>query len=218
MQTQFWLERWEEDQIGFHQSVHNSLLTEFWQRLQIAPGADVFVPLCGKSLDMRWLVEAGHPLLGVELSRIAVEGFFAEQQVSIDQIDRFRRYRAEQLCLYEGDFFDLTALEIPRSTRGVFDRAGLIALPPLMREHYVDHMLRILPEQTRILLLTLEYDQSKLPGPPHAVHGEEVQTLYQDRCDIELVDTFVTSDLPPRFAKQGVREAAESVYLITKQE
>ena len=81
MQPDFWHQRWADNQIGFHQSAPTPLLLKHWPALGITPGAQVFVPLAGKSLDMAWLASQGHRVLGVELSQLAVEQFFAEHDL-----------------------------------------------------------------------------------------------------------------------------------------
>ncbi|NKB97021.1 MAG: thiopurine S-methyltransferase [Pseudomonadales bacterium] len=218
MKPKFWLERWQKNQIGFHQEDHNPFLVEFWPTLNLRPGAKVFVPLCGKSLDMRWLEKQGHEVVGVELAQLAIENYFvAEDSVQQESVDRFVRYTGQKSEIYHGDFFDLTT-PLLSGVDAVFDRGALVALPPDMRFRYVDHMLRIIPEGCRILLITLEYDQNTVSGPPHAVHSEEVEQNFGHRCDVELVESFVTNTLAPHFEREGVRQAVESVYAITKRE
>lgn len=219
MRAKFWLERWRKNEIGFHQTAHNELLLNFWHRLGLRPGARVFVPLCGKSLDMRWLENAGHEVVGVELAQVAAETYFAEggEQAERTVVDRFARYQGAGTTIYHGDIFDMTA-PLLEDVAGLFDRGALVALPADMRFRYVDHLLRIIPDGTRILLLAFEYEQELVSGPPHAVHPEEVELLYGPRCEVELLESIITSALPPSFAAGGVRQAAESVYLITKRD
>ena len=219
MRAKFWLDLWQKNELPFHRAEHNKLLLEFWQHLGLPAAAPVFVPMCGKSLDMRWLEAAGHPVLGVELARIAAETYFAEGGETPEQsvVDRFSRYIGSGTTIYQGDFFDLTA-PLLDGVQGLFDRGALVALPPDMRFRYVDHLLRIIPDGTRILLITFEYDQQLVAGPPHAVLPDEVDSLYGPRCTVDLLESIVTSALPGHFADQGIRQAVESVYLITKQD
>ncbi len=217
MKPKFWLERWQKNQIGFHQAEHNELLMEFWPSLAVPNDAQVFVPLCGKSLDMRWLEAQGHRVVGVELAQLAIENYFEQEETSQTVVDRFVRFTGSDTEIYCGDFFDLTS-PLLEDVGAVFDRGALVALPPDMRFRYVDHLLRIVPDGTKILLLTLEYDQNLVAGPPHAVSPEEVQEYYGARCHIDHVESFVTSALPPHFVEQGVRQAIESVYAIEKRD
>ena len=217
MKPKFWLEKWHKNQIGFHQAEHNQLLLEYWPLLNLSAGTEVFVPLCGKTLDMRWLEHSGHQVVGNELSRVAIEAYFEEglEQADTEIVDRFVSFQGAGTRILQGDFFDLTA-SLLENVGGLFDRGALVALPPDMRFRYVDHLLRIIPEDTRILLLTIEYDQNIVSGPPHSVLPEEVESLFGGRCAVELLDCIVTSSLPPHFQQQGVGQAAESVYMITK--
>ena len=217
MKPKFWLERWHKNQIGFHQAEHNKLLLEFWPALGLTSGDTVFVPLCGKTLDMRWLEHAGHNVAGVELAQVAVETYFAEGEEAFvtEVVDRFVSYQGRNSQILHGDFFDLTA-PLLQEVKGIFDRGALVALPPDMRFRYVDHLLRIVPDEAKILLLTFEYDQKLVAGPPHCVMPEEVDELFGTRCHVELLESIVTELLPPHFAAQGVSKAVESVYVITK--
>jgi len=219
MRAKFWLDLWQKNEIGFHHAEHNSLLLEFWQQLALPADAPVFLPMCGKSLDMRWFESVGHPVIGVELAQIAAQTYFAEagEDPELEAVDRFNRYRGTGTTIYQGDFFDLTA-PLLEGVRGLFDRGALVALPPDMRFRYVDHLLRIIPDETRILLITFEYDQRLVPGPPHAVMPEAVEALYGNRCSVEFLESIVTSALPARFADHGVPQAVESVYRITKRD
>ena len=219
MRAKFWLDLWQKNEIPFHKMEHNELLLNYWPRLSLAEDAPVFVPMCGKSLDMRWLESAGHPVVGVELAQVAIETYFAEgcETALSAPDDRFTRYQGSNSTIFHGDFFDLTS-PLLEGVQGLFDRAALVALPPDMRFRYVDHLLRIVPDDTRILLITFEYDQNLVAGPPHAVMPDEVESLYGGRCQVELLESIVTSALPAHFSQQGVAQAAESVYLITKRD
>jgi len=218
MQREFWLERWEKNEIGFHLPDVNPRLREFWPALDVPAGKAVFVPLCGKSLDLHWLAAAGHPVIGVELAEAAVQAFFAEAGLGsrVELEARLPFHRGAGIGIFCGDVMELTALEL-RDVGAVFDRAALIALPPRMRAHYADHVLRIVPEGAQILLVTLEYDQARVPGPPHAVHEDEVTALYGARCSVERLARKPVTVVPPSFAAAGVSEAAEAVYRIVKQ-
>ncbi|MEZ5557267.1 MAG: thiopurine S-methyltransferase [Pseudomonadales bacterium] len=218
MQREFWLERWANDEIGFHQAEVNPLLRCHWPQLDIDADAPVFVPLCGKSRDMCWLAEREHPVVGVELAEVAVRAFFEEagQPFQIEHRAYHQLFLGGPYSIFVGDFMDLTAVEL-RGTAAVFDRGALVALPPRMRAHYADHLQRIIADGVQILLLTLEYEQNRMKGPPHAVHADEVQALFGERCRVELVERLHSAQLPPRFTAAGITEAAEAVYLIVKE-
>ena len=216
MKKDFWLERWKLEEIGFHQSEINTYLREYWQKLHSASGGEVFVPLCGKSLDMQWLREQGHRVLGVELSAIAVQAFFKEngyipQHVVREKFDSFEANAIRILC---GDFFDLGQDDLG-GIGAVFDRASLIALPPEMRERYVKHLVNILPRTTKILLVTVDYPQPEMPGPPFAVSSSEVEMLYREYADVRLLIQRDVLAQNPRFQQRGLSRLQESAFLLT---
>ena len=216
MEPDFWLERWQTNQIGFHRTDTNPLLARYWSTLGITRGTGVFVPLCGKSLDMRYLESLGHQVFGVELSATAVEAYFAEGSEEPAREDLFYlvRYRGEHSTIYQGDFFDVQTPDI-LGIRAVYDRGSLIALPPEMREKYADHLQRIIPEHAHILLLTLEYDQSQVAGPPFSVPEPEIRQLFGERCRLERIGEIQTDELPPKFEKLG--QVTEAVYHLVKE-
>ena len=149
MEKNFWLERWEREEIGFHQNEINPYLRQYWQELHLARGSEVFVPLCGKSRDMLWLREQGHSVLGVELSAIAAQAFFKENDCAPQHVTggKFERYETDGMRILCGDFFDLGKDDLAQ-VGAVYDRASLVALPPEMRERYARHLVSILPPAT----------------------------------------------------------------------
>jgi thiopurine S-methyltransferase len=187
MQPDFWHQRWQDNRIGFHQDTPTPLLQKHWPALGVPAGAKVFVPLAGKSLDMLWLAEQGHRVLGVELSQLAVERFFAEHGLQPDiATTRYgTHYRASNIELICGDAFGLDEAILANCT-AVFDRAALIALPPELRRRYVRELHARLPAGCRGLLITLEYPQDERAGPPFSVPEDEVRVLYGGDWDVEL--------------------------------
>lgn len=215
MNPDFWHARWRQGQIGWHEAEVNVQLSEYWPRLGVGPGARVFVPLCGKSLDLLWLASEGHRVLGVEISPLAVDAFFAENALSPEVTDRppFRRFREGEVEILCGDFFDLAATWVADIT-GVFDRGSLIAFPPGMRPRYAEHLLRLIGSDARILLITLEYDQAEMSGPPFSVLESEVRDLFRGRFDIDPVERKDVLAEHARFQQRGLTALVEQVYLL----
>lgn len=216
MKKEFWLERWDRGEIGFHQDEINPYLIEYWKQLNPACNSMVFVPLCGKSRDMLWLRQQGHSVLGVELSAIAVQAFFKEygydpQRFSTGKFDRCEANGIRILC---GDFFDLRGEDLI-NVGAVYDRASLIALPPEMRESYARHLVSILPPGTHILLVTLDYPQAEMQGPPFSVTSEEVAALYHKYAEVRLLTQRDVLDKNPRFRERGLSRLNEYIYLLT---
>lgn len=216
MDHEFWHERWSKKEIGFHEGSVNKFLYDHWPELSGNSNENVFVPLCGKAHDMWWLHDRGHAIIGVELSEIACKDFFAEagEKAQVHPGKPFTRFQHENLQLWCGDFFQLTPADLEH-TRLVYDRAALIALPPSMRKKYVDHLTAIVPEGTRILLITLDY-KTNIKAPPFNVSDDEVRDLYSDAYNIEHI---LTNTLPadhPFTKRKGLRSATESVFQLTK--
>jgi thiopurine S-methyltransferase len=217
MEHDFWHERWKEGQIGFHQDRINSYLTNHFARTGAKQGGTVLVTLCGKSLDMLWLHEQGFRVVGVEISPLAVEAFYSENnlQPAITTSGKFQRYYAENITLLCGDFFDLTAVDIG-DVAAVYDRASLIALPPEMRPGYADHLTKLLPHGTNVLLITMEYPHGQMQGPPFSVHESEVHNLYGDNFEVTCLESMNILEKNPRFKERGLSELIERTYLMTR--
>ena len=216
MEKNFWLERWEREETGFHQGEINPYLRQYWEELHQPEGGEIFVPLCGKSLDMLWLRSQGYDVLGVELSSVAVQAFFEEngcipQHVPHDKFDCCEADRIRILC---GDFFDLKREELTK-VHAVYDRASMVALPPEMRKSYVQHLVSILQPSTQILLITFDYPQSEMQGPPFAVSIAEVEALYSEYAEIRLLKDADVLVENPRFAARGVSRLHEHIFLLT---
>jgi thiopurine S-methyltransferase len=212
VQPEFWHQRWEENRIGFHLGQVNPYLVKYWPSLELHTGSRVFVPLCGKSLDMLWLAEQGHDVVGVEISPIAVRAFFEENRLEpvISQQGAFEIWSVDQITLLLGDFFELTPGQLGE-VAAVYDRASLIALPTDMRPEYVEHLNALCPTVPR-LLITLDYDQNNMTGPPFAVSDEEVRDLYADRASLIRLAAENVLENNARFREQGLDHLVESVW------
>lgn len=216
MEPDFWHKRWRDNNIGFHQAEINEHLREFWDRLQLQPGARVFVPLCGKSLDMRWLRDNFFEVIGVEISPLAVAAFFEESGPAPEIVEQedFEVYQAPGIRIYCGDFFDLKPAHL-EGVQCVFDRAALIALPPEVRKRYVERLLDLLNPQAPLLLITFEYPQDQKDGPPFSVEEDEVRGLFGNRRNVECLLDLDRLSAEPRFAEQGITSLHEKVYLLS---
>jgi len=217
MDADFWLQRWQNNQTGFHQQEVNPRLEALWPQLQVTPGEQVFVPLCGKSLDMLWLREQ-YAVLGVELSPLAVEAFFTENGLEPEHSlqGRFSVYRTDRLTLLCGDFFDLQPEQLGQ-VRAVYDRASLIALPKDLRQRYVHQLTQLLPSAAPLLLVTLDYDQTQMDGPPFSVEEQEVRDLFAPHWSIQRLHREDILAKESRFHERGLARLDEKVYLLNKQ-
>jgi thiopurine S-methyltransferase len=219
MDKAFWHERWQHHDIGFHQQQIHAQLQRFWPQLNLAPQSAVFVPLAGKSRDMVWLATQGHRIIGIELSYIAVREFFAEGGQTPNETfsGQFEIFSAGPFTLYRGDFFDLEA-EVLKDVVAVYDRAALIALPPGMRAYYAETLARILPPNAIIFLVTIDYPEGDMVGPPFAVSDKEVRDLYGPAFDIQVLEARegLNGSANLNLQRRGATQVKETAYLLKR--
>lgn len=217
MDPSFWHARWQANEIGFHQPDINAHLQRYWPQLELPAGGTVFVPLCGKSRDMLWLASRGHRVLGVEISPIAAAAFFAENDLPVEPVetDRFVRRRSGEITLLQGDYFDLKAADL-RDVSAGYDRASLIALPPVLRARYASCMAALLPPGIPVLLIALDYAQHEMEGPPFAVAAVEVEELFGGDFRIDSFDALDILAENPRFQARGLTHLQEQVYRLIR--
>ncbi|MEM7173551.1 MAG: thiopurine S-methyltransferase [Pseudomonadota bacterium] len=187
MDSEFWQTRWRNNEIGFHEGQPNLLLREHFHQLNLTEGSQIFVPLCGKAMDLDWLAGNGHQVIGIELNQTAVEEVFKRNDLAPDihAGEHHLRYRAAGLEIFVGDFFHLSS-EMIGVIDAVYDRAALVALPAPMRRKYAQHLYDI-TGGTHQLTITFDYDQAQMDGPPFSIPAEEVAALYGDKYHFELV-------------------------------
>lgn len=215
MHHEFWHQRWQQNQIGFHKHEVNPHLQQQWPKLAVEPNSRVFVPMCGKSIDMLWLLAQGYQVVGVELSPLAVEAFFSNNdlQPTLRQQGDFLISEIDGLQIFCGDFFALQPANLGKID-SVYDRAALVALPNDMRLDYVSRMSALLEPGVSILLVTFDYPQHEMSGPPFSVPSEEVEKLYHAWCDIELLvsEDALERELPLK--ERGLSQLREQVYRL----
>jgi thiopurine S-methyltransferase len=187
MDSQFWHDKWNSNQIAFHQAEANPLLVEYLDVLKLNPGDTVFVPLCGKTLDIAWLLSQGYKVIGVELVELAVQQLFEELDVrpQITQLAKLKRYQFENIIIFVGDIFDLTA-ELLGDVDAVYDRAAFVALPPDMRVAYSRHINQNCQHAPQ-LLINYEYDQTVMAGPPFASTPQDIADHYGNTYQIDCL-------------------------------
>ncbi len=211
MEAEFWHQRWQEREIGFHLEEVNPLLSRHFTTLGLSARQRVLVPLCGKTQDMAWLLSQGYEVIGVELSRLAVDEFFEEQSLSPDintEEKPLIHYRAENIHIIVGDFFAVSANDIGKID-AIYDRAAMVALPEKMRSDYRKHLLTITAQAPQ-LLITFAYDQQLMEGPPFSVDHNEVMTHYQDIYQLQPLET-----LPVEGGLRGLMEIEETVWYLS---
>ena len=210
-----WESRWQEDRIGFHLKEVNPYLIKFSDQLLFQNPDRVFVPLCGKTLDLCWLTKKTNKVIGIELVKKAVLDFFTENNIAylVRQEETFQKFTSKFIDIYLGDFFELKPEDTP-PFKAIYDRASIIALEELDRRKYVNHLIPFLDPAGRILLITLEYNQNQMKGPPYSVPREEIESLFSPWASLKLLETCDVLD--DRFRKKGLTQLLEHVFLIEK--
>jgi thiopurine S-methyltransferase len=213
MDPKFWLKRWADGEIGFHRASVHPMLVAHGAPLA---GRRVLVPLCGKSLDMAHLAALGSEVVGIELSEQAIAAFFSERGLAPQVIEEARctRWVAGPYTLLQGDYFSLTAADLGASCSGLYDRAALIALPPALRPAYATQTAQLLAPGAWGLLITLDYPQEAMDGPPFAVPEAEVRALYAGRADVEALVVEDALDAEPRFRERGLSRLSQCAYAL----
>ncbi|MGB5290877.1 MAG: thiopurine S-methyltransferase [Lysobacterales bacterium] len=204
-----WLARWEQGQTGWHETGGSSALRKYWPRLKT--GSRVLVPLCGKSHDLLWLAEQGFDVTGVELSEIAARAFFNDSGIRFELEKaggllwfRALKYRLDIVC---GDYFGFS----DEPFDALYDRAALVALSSELRPAYVEHTKTLLKADAAQLLLTLEYDQSKVGGPPFSVLPKEVNAHWPRLQRVGQLCAL--KNMPPKYREAQLSEFVEAVWL-----
>ena len=215
-QTVNWHNFWTQDKPGFHEGEVNAYLKKYLPLFNLQPGNTIFMPLCGKAVDILWLAQQGYPVIGVELSSVAIESFFEESSLTpqVQQIDKFTVYSAQNITLYQGDYMDVQASELS-SCKLVYDRASIVAIESFNRSSYVEHMFQLIPPAIPALLITLEYNQSQMQGPPFSVPVSEIQQLYQSRYEIELLESNEQIHERPKWREKGLESLLETAMRLT---
>ena len=219
MDAEFWHERWNTGSTRFDQPRVHPMLTEHWQRLVGEGGGPVFVPLCGRSIDMEWLAEQGHRVIGNELSPIAVADFFERRQLTPDVRTEGELvvHTAADYELWCGDFFEMPQSALDGVT-AVYDRASLVALPPELRRRYADRMTAVLPGSASIFLISFEYDQAEMEGPPFSVTSDEITNLYTDGFIAEHVVAVDVLEGNPDLGARGISRLTETLTVLRRRD
>ena len=212
-----WLEFWENNEINWHSDVVTKELEEYLGLLKLEPGDKVFFPLCGKSLDMTYMLKQGFSVIGVELSEIGIIQFFHENKLdfAISSVGEFDLYSAKNIEIYCGDFFSLNSKHLC-DVKAVFDRKSLIALDRSLRQKYVKHLNDIISLGVRILLVTLHYPEHQLSGPPFSVDKSEVESLFSMAFKYQELKSFQDSENGSKLVHAGVDYIENAAYCLQK--
>lgn len=188
----------------------------------------VFVPLCGKTLDMVYLASRAGDVYGVEGIKTALEEFAAEhpelevKNNGVSSNGLFERFEGKKITLLKGDYFQLTSGQTEGKFDAVFDRGSFIAIDPTLRGDYVIVMGDILAKGARILLVIYERigtEEAVAQGPPFTISESGVRELYEGLDWVESVTLLHQEDQTAMFPHlkeryPGLEGLLETAYLI----
>lgn len=217
MEGDYWLQRWQKNQIGFHLDEPIPWLMKYWPQLNISKQGRVLVPLCGKSLDMLWLRDQGYDVLGVELSDIAIQQFLQENDLRADTHETSMgvHYTMPGIEIIQGDVFALSEA-IYASCGSIYDRASIIAFPEAMRKRFATEVYGRMPKGSQAFMITLDYPEAEKQGPPFSVRYEELQQLLQHNWQVTQLDRRNILADSSGFKEQGLSEIHTGMYHLLK--
>lgn len=217
MEKDFWLRRWDKDEIAFHRDAVHPYLPTFWPGLNLPSGSTVMVPLCGKSQDMIWLAKQGHKIIGIELSVKAINDFFSEQNIepARRQQGAFTIFSHGPFEIWCGDIFALPE-NIWKQCAAVYDRASLVAFPLQMQTDYAKFLKRHVSNETPIFLITLDYRPGEIDGPPFNISRQQLHELFGDVFTIVEQDSRAALVDNPELEQRGLSRLQESLSFLTR--
>lgn len=217
MEADFWIERWEKGEIGFHRSDVHDFLPKYWQSLDLEKGGTVFVPLCGKSRDMLWLAEQGHRVLGVELSPLAVDAFFRGLglDAEVRPAGALAVWSAGPYTIWCGDIFALPS-EVMNDVAAVYDRAALVAFPASLQARYAELLGRQIPPAAPLFITSLTYSKEEMTGPPFSTPRAQVEALFGADYEIGVAEVRDGLEESQNLKARGVTQLDEACYILRR--
>ena len=221
MKHEFWNERWQQRHIGFHLGHPHDWLVAAHERIPAA--SRIYVPLCGKTVDLVWLRDQGHEVIGCEFVASAIQDFFREHELSAQTEhrasggDSYECHRTPGLSVLQGNALNLNPALVGGPIDVIFDRAALVALDPTSRQRYVDGLHSLLRPGGHILLIAFAYDQSRIAGPPWSIDAPTIEQLFGERFAIETL-AVRAEEGNPRFQAAGVPEMEERCCWLTRKD
>ncbi len=209
MDANFWHQKWRDGEIAFHQHDINPMLKDYLGRLNLARNSRIFLPLCGKTKDIGWLLSQGYQVAGAELSDLAVKELFDELGVTpkISTMQKLALYQAANLDIFIGDIFDLSA-DLLGPVDAIYDRAALVALPAEMRLQYTSHLIEMTNSSPQ-LLITYEYNQQLMNGPPFSISEQDIDQYYRSTYRLNPIKREPVSG-----GLKGKTDAVETLWIL----
>ncbi|XP_010000597.1 PREDICTED: thiopurine S-methyltransferase [Chaetura pelagica] len=214
-----WLRKWETGNVGFHKERGHPLLQKYLDvLLNGRTGLRIFFPLCGKAVEMKWLADMGHSVVGVEVSEQALREFFAEhglqyREEPVPEISGAKKWQSASgnISLYCCSIYSLSS-SIVGKFDGVWDRGALVAVNPRDRQRYASLMVTLMEKNSSYLLVTVSYDPNKHKGPPFYVPESEIKSLFGNHFEIKCLQKV--DDFSDKHRQWGLDYFLEVLYVL----
>lgn len=209
----YWQQRWQDNKIGFHLSAPNGFLVDHLPTLKLAKKATIFVPFCGASIDMAYLMQQGYQVVGSEISELACATFFKEQQLEyqVQEADCFKHFQSEGITIYCGDHYNLSPEWFTHVT-AIYDRAAFVAVEPTQRVTYIKKLNQLIPN-FKSLLIVQEYHKVEKQGPPYSLNETQIIEHYKP-APVNKVAQSNDSPTCQNLRKRGFADALECCYVV----
>lgn len=223
--NEYWKQLWLKKTDESHIDEVNPHLKEFFYLFNAngdgkMSGKRILVPLCGKTRDLKWLYGKGLTVVGVELSKKAVESFFVENHLkhTIENNESRKTtiyHHDNNLRIYVNDIFELDSDALGGKFDFVWDRAAMVAMLYNQQKEYCSHIRELLTPNGQALLELVEYDESMYSGPPYNITANDLKLLLNRKFEIEQLFSR-RSDQLPDFYRTIEFESVRTMYLIKK--
>lgn len=220
MSVDDWNKRWDKDQTQFHMPKVHPVLQKHIQRLTDGkPHLRIFVPLSGKSLDLKWLLDQGHEVVGCDCSERGCQEVFDRDGIPFSSEYRhtvksnlYKATDGRKLTMYAGDFYDLHRKELGEFDC-VWDRGSFVAVPVTRRKEYSDILVSTMTNETKYMLDCFLVDNEIFGGPPFDCCENDVRKYFGKQC---VVEKFEERDAFTKWqASWGLKTFVEEVYMLT---
>ena len=193
-----WTQAWDKGTIGWHKDKVDAILQKYLKQLcGDKESISILVTLCGKSLDLPWLADQGHSVVGCELAELAGKQLFEENNIpfSVTAIDDFKVFSAtdKKLKFYAGDFFKVSA-SLVGTFDVIWDHNAFGAVSPSDRSCYIELLSSLLLPGGKILLSNWEYDQSKRNIAPYSLNSEQIKEYFGAQFEVKLLERMDYND------------------------
>ncbi|XP_056596724.1 probable thiopurine S-methyltransferase isoform X2 [Triplophysa dalaica] len=215
-----WEERWQTGRTGFHRPIVHKFLEKYLDKIVHGQKSiRFFFPLCGKAVEMKWLADMGHTVVGVEISEKGIKQFFEDQSLRyneepVPEIPGAKVFKSAdgKISIYQCDLYKFSSA-IAGKFGGIWDRGAMVAINPCDRQKYAALLTSLMESDCRYLLDTVEYNPEQHKGPPFLVTEDVLKQLFEGACDIELLQS--ADGFEERHRAWGIDYLTEKVYLLT---